>query len=126
MKDVVPQSTDRRQSLNDRKERESERHYQRYSLRSQNDFRLKSKIIIGWKYFIQRLNVILLTTVTLARLNYEKSWKKGKNLGKILLSTKKSWPTIKEKLGVFARSIGQEFFCKSLGPRLFQKKRDKV
>ena len=60
-----------------------------------------------------------------ARLNYEKSWKKAKNLGKILLSTKKSWP-IKEKLGVFARSIGQDFCCKSLGPRLFQKKRDKV
>jgi hypothetical protein len=38
--------------------------------------------------------------------------KKAKNLGKILLSTKKSWP-IKEKLGVFARSIGQDFSKKS-------------
>jgi hypothetical protein len=66
---------------------------------------------------------------SLARLNYEKSWKKAKNLGKMLLSTKKSWPMKeKEKLGVFvfARSIGQDFFCKSLGPRPFQKKRDKV
>ncbi len=76
---------------------------------------------------MENCSVSLLYASYLARLNYEKSWKKAKNLGKILLSTKKSWP-IKEKLGVLARSIGQDFskkrgiksrrfFLESLGPK---------